>query len=268
MRHKFYISILSFFMSVQIGYGQGNSDSIQCVLPSDTVLCPVSGVQTNIQRENPKLLSSVIVPSGLIVGGYLLWKLPALDEVDSWVQWQSQSHFATNTKVENVLIYSTYVSYFGLDLVGVKARNSFKERLLLSAGSVAVGQGTFQLLKVIIYRDRPDGSDRKSFPSAHTGTAFIGAHLLMKEYGYISPWIGVSAYTAATTVGFLRVTNNKHWFSDLMVGAGLGMLSVELSYLLMPYISKSINMGDKQGSLSVLPVVGSDCRGIGLSYTF
>lgn len=78
---------------------------------------------------------------------------------------------------------------------------------------------------------RPDGSTANSWPSGHTATSFVGATLLHKEYGLTrSPWFSVAGYGAATATGVMRVLNNRHWVSDVMSGAGIGILSTELGY--------------------------------------
>lgn len=79
---------------------------------------------------------------------------------------------------------------------------------------------------------RPDGSSRTSFPSGHTATAFMTATMLRHEYGHLSPWIGIGGYTVATGTGLMRMANNKHWLSDVLTGAGIGILSTEVGYYL------------------------------------
>ncbi len=86
--------------------------------------------------------------------------------------------------------------------------------------------------------ERPDGSNRHSFPSGHTATAFMTATMLNKEYGHKSPWIGIGAYSVATATGLMRMANNKHWLSDVLTGAGIGILSTELGYYLADLIFK------------------------------
>lgn len=85
---------------------------------------------------------------------------------------------------------------------------------------------------------RPDNSTRNSFPSGHTATAFMTAHMLHMEYGDVSPWISVGGYTVATVVGVSRQLNNRHWISDVLSGAGIGILSVEFGYFLADLIFK------------------------------
>ena len=53
-----------------------------------------------------------------------------------------------------------------------------------------------------------------------------------------SPWYSIGAYTAATLTGLSRQMNNKHWLSDVLVGAGIGILSTEVGYYLADLIFK------------------------------
>jgi membrane-associated phospholipid phosphatase len=80
-----------------------------------------------------------------------------------------------------------------------------------------------------VNRTRPNGEE-ESFPSGHTAKAFMGATLLAHEYGNRSIWIPIAGYTAATATGFMRVLNNRHYLSDVLVGAAVGILTAELAY--------------------------------------
>ena len=85
---------------------------------------------------------------------------------------------------------------------------------------------------------RPDGSDFLSFPSGHTATAFTSACLLYKEYGPKSSWIGVAAFLPAFITGLSRQLNNRHWLSDVVGGAVIGILMVEVGYCLSGLLFK------------------------------
>src|SRR5450631_178076 len=63
-----------------------------------------------------------------------------------------------------------------------------------------------------------------SFPSGHTTVAFAAATVFALEYKdkLIVPII---AYSAATMIGLSRITENKHWSTDVLVGAALGFLT-------------------------------------------
>ena len=59
----------------------------------------------------------------------------------------------------------------------------------------------------------------------------MAATMLHKEYGLTrSPWYSIGGYTIATCIGMTRQMNNKHWLSDVLMGAGIGILSTELGY--------------------------------------
>ncbi|HVX27495.1 MAG TPA: phosphatase PAP2 family protein [Parafilimonas sp.] len=62
-----------------------------------------------------------------------------------------------------------------------------------------------------------------SFPSGHTTVIFAAATVFAKEYKN-TPWVPVVAYSAASLVGLSRITENKHWATDVIVGATLGYL--------------------------------------------
>lgn len=118
----------------------------------------------------------------------------------------------------------------GLKAAGVPSRSSWGRMLVSDAISIALMTGVVQGLKHTTDVTRPDGTNNQSFPSGHTATAFMTATMLSKEYGHISPWVSVGAYSVATATGLMRMANNKHWLSDVMVGAGIGILSTEFGY--------------------------------------
>jgi membrane-associated phospholipid phosphatase len=66
-----------------------------------------------------------------------------------------------------------------------------------------------------------------SFPSGHTTVAFAAATVFAMEYKN-KPWIPVLSYSAATLIGLSRITENKHWATDVLVGAGLGYVTGRL----------------------------------------
>ena len=65
----------------------------------------------------------------------------------------------------------------------------------------------------------------------------------------------------ATTVGVMRVLNNRHWVSDVLAGAGIGILSTNLAYLSHRYKWKN-----KNSDLTVIPMY-TNGPGIYLGYT-
>ena len=90
----------------------------------------------------------------------------------------------------------------------------------LEAGAVTVAAA--YLLKCTVDKRRPDGSDSHSFPSNHTGVAFVGASFLQQRYGW--KW-GAPAYAVAAYVGWGRIYSYKHDFWDVLAGAAIGVTS-------------------------------------------
>lgn len=132
---------------------------------------------------------------------------------------------------DDYLQFSPLALTYGLKLCGVEGRSSW-ERLALSNGlSAGLMLSTVYAVKYGLGRLRPDGSTYNSFPSGHTAMAFTAATILHKEYGTtLSPWWSVAGYSLATVTGISRSLNNRHWLSDIVVGAGVGILSTELGY--------------------------------------
>lgn len=83
----------------------------------------------------------------------------------------------------------------------------------------ATSLGVTYLLKFAVGKERPDGGNNLSFPSAHTAVTFTGAAFLQRRYGW--QW-GVPAYLLAGYVGWSRTYANKHDWWDVVAGAVIG----------------------------------------------
>ena len=62
------------------------------------------------------------------------------------------------------------------------------------------------------------------------------AAMLHKEYGWRSPWFSIGGYAVATFTGVSRVLNDRHFLTDVMAGAAIGVASVHLGYFLADLI--------------------------------
>ena len=157
----------------------------------------------------------------------------------------------------------------GLKLGGYEGRSDWP-RLLANAGmSYGIMALLVNTIKNTAKEMRPDGSTANSWPSGHTATAFVGATMLHKEYGLTrSPWFSVAGYGVATATGVMRVLNNRHWISDVLSGAGIGIMSTELGYALcdLMFKGKGLLRNDIPGMASVIdhPSFFSINMGIGL----
>ena len=81
-------------------------------------------------------------------------------------------------------------------------------------------QGVTQIIKYSVRRTRPDGSSNSSFPSGHTSGSFATATVLHCHYGWKA---GVPAFSIASYIAASRLSENKHFLSDVAFGAAIGL---------------------------------------------
>ena len=134
-------------------------------------------------------------------------------------------------KSADFLQYSPAAILYVMKAFGVEGRSDWPRMITADIASVAVMNLITRPTKHILKRERPDGRAFNSYPSGHTATAFMAAQMLHKEYGEtLSPWISVAGYGIAATTGIFRVIANRHWCSDVLGGAAIGIFSTELAY--------------------------------------
>ncbi|WP_181304483.1 phosphatase PAP2 family protein [Rufibacter sp. XAAS-G3-1] len=187
------------------------------------------GIKTPFFKS--KAFRATIIPSILIAYGLTTIKDNGLySSYDA--QRDIRKHFPNfNTKVDDVLLVMPYVELAAANLFNVKSNNDFLNTSILILKAEAIFAITVFGIKQVSNLERPNGENRESMPSGHTAQAFLAASILNSELKHKSPWYGIGAYTIATSVGAFRMLNNKHWQSDVFVGAGIGMLSSHLAYL-------------------------------------
>ncbi len=144
------------------------------------------------------------------------------------------------SEADDYLRYIPAVSVYGLNFAGVKGKNNFIDRSIIYMISASVARMSYHALKKESHILRPDGLGYHSFPSGHTTIAFVSATFLYEEYKDVNIWYGIAGYSVATATGMLRMLNNKHWMSDVFVGAGLGILTTKLTYIVYPEIKKIV----------------------------
>lgn len=115
--------------------------------------------------------------------------------------------------------------------------------------------GLSYALKYIVKKERPDKSDRHSFPSLHTSTSFAGATFLLQRYGW--KW-SLPAFALAAYTGWSRTYAKKHDWWD--VGAG-ALIGAGCAYLFTtPYVQKH--------NITLAPAFGDNHLGVYLSMRF
>jgi membrane-associated phospholipid phosphatase len=88
--------------------------------------------------------------------------------------------------------------------------------------SLAITEGLTQAMKHTVRRERPDHSGRNSFPSGHAAETFAFATALERHLG----WRGaVPAYLFSSYVAASRLHENRHFLSDVVFGATVGIIA-------------------------------------------
>ena len=177
-----------------------------------------------------KLFRAVAIPAVMIGYGAIT------AQGDAGINRQSrefvQKQFRpVSTNFDNTLIIAPYFELAAVALAGIESRDDRINTLLIIGKGEAIMLASTFAVKYLSRETRPNGKDDLSFPSGHTAQAFLAASIVHTEFRDKSQWYGVGAYTIATSVAALRMINDKHWQSDVVAGAGFGILSAHLAYL-------------------------------------
>jgi membrane-associated phospholipid phosphatase len=142
----------------------------------------------------------------------------------------SENHPNFHTNAADYLMWAPSASVYVMDAFKVRTQHTFKEHLILDAGSILVtGALGFGMRKISENIDAYNSENTK-FPSGHTANAFRGAEIVHQELKFSHPVLSYSGYLVATSVGLLRMYNKQHFLSEVIAGAGLGILSTKLTY--------------------------------------
>lgn len=217
--------------------------------------------QLNFRYPDKKRgLQPWIAPSLLISAGTALhFATGAKNNVSDFMQ----ENLAYHGNADDYLQYAPGAAVYALNALGIKGKNNFGNTTAILAKSFLLNGLITDRLKYWINETRPNGGFR-SFPSGHTSKAFMFAHFMHKEFGELSPWYSIGAYSAATTVATMRVAKNAHWISDVLMGAGIGIFSTELVYLTHQY--KWDNEHLKR--FDIFPFQMANQKGITMVYNF
>ncbi len=219
--------------------------------------------------SNKFKIKNYIIPSALIVGGIIGLESHTLKDINDQIQGEVTEHIDERLTIDDFSQYTPALSVYALNAIGVEGKHRFTERSFLLASAMVLTAGTVYLVKNNSHVLRPDGSSYHSFPSGHTATAFVGAEFLWQEYKDVSIWYGIAGYTVAAGTGIFRVYNNRHWFNDVMMGAGIGMLYTKLVYWLHPMTTqKWFKKSNHPLEAAMVPFYDGTHGGIGLNMQF
>lgn len=180
--------------------------------------------------------AQLIAPTLLTTSGFLIAYNPYLKQnIDIKLKYALISDGHKRVYVEDYIQYVPIVAVYGLNICGLKGNHGYRDLTNISAASYILAVAMMYSLKYTTNIERPNHANFQSFPSGHTINAFTGAEILRREYKEY-PAVGITGYVVATGVGFMRAYNNKHWASDILAGAGIGILSASIAYWLAPYL--------------------------------
>jgi hypothetical protein len=183
---------------------------------------------------------AVILPATLLLYGCLKPVIPAIQNLDEQV-WDNvqKNHPDFRTHVDDYLMWAPSASLYIMDAFKVKTKNKFYEHLIIDASSIAVTGGIGFVMRKISGGIEEYNTHDTWFPSGHAANAFRGAEIVFQELKNSHPWLSYSGYLFATTVGVLRIYNKAHLLSEVLAGAGLGILSTKLTYFVFDKIKYS-----------------------------
>ncbi len=179
------------------------------------------------------LFTKRIVPVALITTGVLLSKSNFEKSLQKDVRNTVGNDFYTT--MDDYTRYAPVIQLFAADILGASSKNHWFDQTKNLILSSIISNGTSTLLKKEVYKQRP-GSEgtysthANSFPSGHTTTAFTTATVLFEEFIDTNVVLAYSGYAFAIATGSLRMMNNAHYLSDVLVGAGIGILATRLVY--------------------------------------
>lgn len=211
---------------------------------------------------NSPYVRQSIVPVGLAATSLSILAFPNLKySIQDQLNWN---------KAETVVLYDDLLRYVPmggavlLSITGVKGKHPILDQVALGGFAYVLADFVVYRTKVATHVTRPAPStEQSSFPSQHTSVAFVGATMLHREFGHLSPWISVAGYTMAAWVGYARIARNRHFMTDVLMGAAVGTMVTNATYwmydTLMPKLKEK---------LSLRPNLGPEGAEIQLSYNF
>jgi membrane-associated phospholipid phosphatase len=175
---------------------------------------------TILQKQDYKVAESFIIPGVLLTTGIFLNHEDRKRDVNTFIRGNLGE---TSTSLDDYLLHIPLATIILADLINHEDRTLLKTHLSQFLLTELVTLSGTYILKWTVNARRPLGGPR-SFPSAHTAYAFAGStyvfHILKDDHPF---WAHMSFIPAIAT-GMLRISNNRHWSSDVLFGAGLGML--------------------------------------------
>jgi membrane-associated phospholipid phosphatase len=239
--------------------------------PGLSPVLPADSLPSRPANSRHQLMRKMAIPLTLIAAGFAGSGRNPLIGYNEGIHEEIQEHYhCFNTKVDNYTRNVPIAAVYALNLAGIKGRHDLYNLTAVFLLADFINSSATMKLKGLTHQLRPDRSSADAFPSGHTSGAFTAATVLYLEYKDQSIWYGVGGYGIAAATGGLRMLKNKHWLSDVLAGAGVGILSTQVAYAVYPWIQKKISQGLPRRASQrflILPGYAHKTAGINLLYT-
>lgn len=266
--------LFAFVFNIQVGNAQSQTDSIG--------KCGVNGAYLKSYWTNTKgLITSPVrwntgewIGAGAIVAGTAV--LFTQDEaIATYFRGLPKDNFEQANKYFFDPFGKMYytIPFMGAFYVyGAIAKKDKPKVVAMDFVQASIYSGiVVTLIKHISHRNRPYQTDplnshlwdgpitddwgHTSFPSGHTIMAFTFASVIGTHYKK-TIWVPILVYSLAAAEGYSRMRADKHWASDVLVGAALG------------YGIGSFVVNQDRCKVKVIPIVSSTFTGLNLGYSF
>ena len=203
---------------------------------------------------------SFIVPTALLTGGIFLLNSSS----NNTIQEKSDSFFGNgfSTSIDDFTPLVPLAQIYAGRYIGFKPKNTIYHQTVDIVIANSLTLAIVQITKNLVKEERPDGSNNLSLPSGHTAIAFTTATLLFQEYKDSNLWYASSGFVFATATAILRIANNKHYSSDVLAGAGIGLLSGILVTNYNPF--QTIKFGRKNRTSAFIYPQFGQTNGLGI----
>lgn len=172
---------------------------------------------TDVVDDVRRLPSSNAAGLSIAVGSILSTSLHPLD--DDLAQWRPEDEFKSGTWIGNPLVLAgSSLALYGIGEMADSRRTKWVASDLFRAQLLSLG--ICYGIKYAVQRERPDHSSNDSFPSGHSTQMFASAAVLTRHFGVGAAW---PAFGTATFVSLSRLNQHRHYLSDVVFGAGLGL---------------------------------------------
>ncbi|HET9570508.1 MAG TPA: phosphatase PAP2 family protein [Bacteroidales bacterium] len=219
-------------------------------------------VDTKVSWLNSKFVKQSVAPAALASTSLFVLSIPDLKfKIQEQMNWNSSESI---NLFDDELRYVPMGAVAALSLLGVKGKHSIWEEMAIGGLSYILADFIVYRTKIATHITRPNPIyGNESFPSQHASMAFVGATLLHREFGSVSPWISIAGYGIATWVAYARIARNRHFLPDVLMGSAVGIFSTNATFWVFDALAPKFKNG-----LSYAPRLTETGGELVLSYQF